>query len=822
MIVKKLFFCWMITVALQISGGTFSVVAQPLSIGNPSGVVIQRITVEGLTSLDEKAVIGASGLYVGKRIKRDAAPFTDAIKRLWKMSLFDDVKVTARPENPAEITIVVQEVPRLSEISWKGATKKEEGQLEAKLKLRKGKRLSSELRKDTRKKVLQYYAHKGYQNTTVELLLEKGQANANLTINIEKGTKIRVKKVMVKGNETISAGQLKKPLKPFRRSLGIWKPLYEPDAFIEVRDGIEALYKKQGYADIAVSEPQVATDAKGNVQLTIQVEEGKQYYLRNIIWEGNQKYSAEELKELSGLESGMLFDESFLEESLRFRPDGTDISSLYMDRGHLFFDIKHRITAVEGDQIDLAILIREGDVATIGDVTVEGNDITNQHVILRQLKTFPGDRFDRKALIESQSALATLGFFDPNSINVVPIPHPAESTVDLKYSVAEQPNDKYEVSGTFNGAIGFTGGIGLVMNNFSSRNLFRFKEWKTLPRGDGEHLALRFNSAGKQYNAFTFSYSNPWHNVEKGTSFFINSNFSKIVRERTDENGDSFDGTLNIKGGSVGITKRLRWPDPYFSWSRSVSYQHYRFDRYDNTLDIDQGQTHLLTLNNTLARNKINHPFYPTMGSTFTASLSVTPPFSLLTNPGEDNPYEFAEFMKVMVDYARYKAVAGKLTLKLGAHFGLIDNYSQQVPLGPFERFHLGGTGLGGQDIFRGNDLIGLRGYPNESLVPLDTESGLTGGTIYQKFNVELRYPISLKPGYSAYVYGFAEAGNTWSRISEYNPLRNYRSAGVGMRLSLPFVGQFGVDWAYGFDRLPGAVKPHGSEVHFTIGMPIR
>ena len=403
-----------------------------------------------------------------------------------------------------------------------------------------------------------------------------------------------------------------------------------------------------------------------------------------------------------------------------------------------------------------------------------------------------------------------------------PIPNPADATVDLVYQVQEQPNDKYELSGTFNGAIGFTGGIGLVMNNFSSKNLFKFKKWQTLPRGDGEHLALRFNSAGKQYNAFTFSYSNPWMNTEKRTSFFINSNFSKIVRAQVDEDGNSYDGTLNIKGGSVGTTKRLLWPDPYFSWSRSVSYQNYQFDRYDNTLDIERGQTHLLTINNTLARNRINHPFFPTMGSTFNATLQLTPPYSLFTVADESNPYQFGEFMKVMIDYSRFKKVAGKLTLKVGVHFGLIDNYSSEVPLGPFERFHLGGTGLGGQDIFRGNDLIGLRGYPNESLVPLDAESGLTGGTIYQKFNVELRYPISLNPGYSAYVYGFAEAGNTWSRISAYKPLSFYKSAGVGMRLSLPFVGQFGVDWAYGFDKLPGASKPNGSELHFTIGMPIR
>ncbi|MEL7145292.1 MAG: POTRA domain-containing protein, partial [Bacteroidota bacterium] len=756
------------------------------------------------------------------RMQGEAAPFADAIKKLWKMSVFDEVAIAADTEDPSKVIISVKEVPRLSSIGWKGVNKKEEGQLASKLKLRKGKRISNELRKEIRHKILNYFSHKGYHQTSVALNWTNEKPNSTLEISIIKGRKIKVKEVTVLGNEQIESRKLRKALKPYRRSLGLWKPVYEASAFTTVRQEIESVYKNKGYADIAVSKPIVATDEKGRVSLLINLEEGKQYFIRKVAWEGNQKYSDQELTALSGLKSGMLYDESFLHESLRFRQDGTDISSLYMDKGHLFFDIKHRVTAVEDNMIDLSILIREGEVATIGNVKITGNDITNQHVILRQLQTFPGDQFDRKALIESQSALATLGFFNPNSINVIPVPKPASGTVDLEYTVEEQPNDKYELSGTVNGAIGLTGGIGLVMNNFSSRDLFKFKNWKTLPRGDGEYLALRFNSAGKQYNAFTFNYRNPWHNTEKRTAFFINANFSKIVNTDTDELGESYDGTLHIKGGTVGITKRLLWPDPYFSWSRSVSYQHYRFDRYDNSLDIDQGQSHLFTLNNTISRSKVNHPFYPTMGSSFAASLQLTPPFSLFREPGGQNPYEFAEYAKLMVDYSRFKAIAGKLVLKVGAHFGLIDNYRRSVPLGPFERFHLGGTGLGGQDIFRGNDLIGLRGYPNESLVPADEESGLSGGTVFQKINVELRYPLALQQGYSAYIYGFAEAGNTWSQLKDYNPLNMYRSVGVGMRLSLPFVGQFGVDWAYGFDKLPGMAKPNGGEFHFTIGMPIR
>ncbi|MGB3468699.1 MAG: BamA/TamA family outer membrane protein, partial [Cyclobacteriaceae bacterium] len=449
--------------------------------------------------------------------------------------------------------------------------------------------------------------------------------------------------------------------------------------------------------------------------------------------------------------------------------------------------------------------------------------ITNQHVILRQLTTMPGDRFDRKDLFESQSSLARLGFFDPNTINVLPVPDPANNTVDLVYHVDEQPNDKYEFTGTFNGAIGFTGGVGLELNNFASKDFFRFKKWKTFPRGDGERLSLRYNTAGKSYNSFNFNYSNPWLNTEKQTSFFINSNISRLVRAQTDEAGVTSDGVLSIKGISAGISKRLNWPDPFFSWTRSLSLTNYRFDNYDNSLAVKEGHTNLFTFNNVLSRNTINHPFYPSVGSQITANLSVTPPYSLfLDESDESNPYRFGEYAKLMIDVAGYKRIAGKLVWKTGAHFGILDNYSKDIPLGPFERFHLGGTGLNGQDIFRGNDLIGLRGYRAEALVPVDAVTGLTGGTIYQKFNVELRHPVVLSQSYSAYIYAFAEAGNTWSNKKDYKPFDLYKSAGVGMRFNLPFVGQFGLDWAYGFDQLPGKTRPSGSQFHFTIGMPIR
>lgn len=785
--------------------------------------IVHDVKVIGEEELDRRSIINTADLYSGQKITDVNGRIATAIKKLWKLDIFEDVSIYRDSENPNDLIISVELSLRLKDFEWQNLGKKESGQLAEKLSLNKGRRLTPLVRKKIKNTIQNYYKDKGYQQATANLIINKDGAYADLLVSVDKGTKLKVKHVTLVGNESVKYSKLKKSLKPYLKSLGIFKQVYQEEDKKEVEANLKNYYADQGFADFAVVNEKVTIDEKGKVSIELALNEGRKYYIRDIKWEGNSKYSETQLLALSGLKKGMIYSHQHIEEVLRFKHDGTDISSLYMDDGYLLFNVRQEVTAVDDDQVDLLIAMREGKPAMINDIRIEGNDITNQHVLLKQLTTLPGDQFNRKELFRSQANLANLGFFNPNTIDVKPIPNPHNSTVDLVYVVEEQPNDKYEFTGTFNGAIGFTGGIGLELNNFASKDLFKFKNWKTFPRGDGEKLALRYNTAGKSFNSFTFNYSNPWMKSERQKSFFINSNYSRLIRSQTDENGVTTDGSLVILGGSVGTSKRFNWRDPFFSLTQSVAYHNYRFDGYDNSLAIDEGQTHLLTLNHTLSRNTINHPFYPSVGSQFSASLSLTPPYSLFSDASDnENPYKYAEFMKLMIDYSKYKRIAGKLTLKVGAHFGMLDNYSSNIPLGPFERFHLGGTGLNGQDIFRGNDLIGLRGYPSESLVPFNESTGLEGGTIYQKLNVELRHPVVLDAAYSAYMYGFFEAGNTWSNRRDYRPLELYKSAGFGMRFSLPFVGQFGLDWAYGFDKLPGQTKPSGSQFHFTIGMPIR
>ncbi len=785
--------------------------------------VIKELKVEGAETLDKTTILNRAGLRVGFKVNDDQLIMGRAIQNLWAMDVFEEVSILHKEDDLGKIIIKLKVSPRLKEISYEGITKKEKSQLSTKIRLAKGRRVTPAARKRLRNRLVSFYRNKGFGKVKVDFKLNLNEEESDLKILIQKSKKFRIDKYQISGNHQLSEQKLKKSLRPLRKKLGVFRRSYDKEKFQEVLTSLTKKYESLGYADFKVKEKNIDKNAKGRVAIDIKVEEGEIYHIADIVWKGNEKYSDDELAKLTGLKSGLIYDPEAIESALRYKPDGTDVSSLYMNQGYLFFNVNQHITAVKDHKVYLELQVNEGEKAVIREVKFKGNTITKDPVILRNINTLPGDYFDRDELIRTQSNLATLGYFDPNTIEVKPIPRPNDGTVDLLYVLEEQPTDKYEFTGTLNGPTGFAGGLGIVLNNFSSKDLFKFKNWQTLPRGDGEKLAIRYNSSGKSYNSLTFNYSNPWLETKKPSSFFISTNYSRLINTTEDENGNSIDGSLKITGGSVGITTKLTWPDQFFSWTKSISFFHYAFDNYDNSLDIQEGKTNLLSFTNTLSRNRINHPFYPTLGSQFSASLSVTPPFSLFQKKVDpDNPYEFGEYFKILIDYSKYKRLVGKLTLKLGAHFGLIENYSNSIPLGPFERFHLGGTGITGRDVFRGNDLVGLRGYPAESLVPLDPNSGLEGGVIYQKINLELRMPISLNSTYSAYVYGFAEAGNTVASISKFNPTDLYRSAGVGARFSLPFVGQFGLDWAYGFDKLPGSSNPTGGTMHFTIGMPIR
>jgi outer membrane protein insertion porin family len=496
-----------------------------------------------------------------------------------------------------------------------------------------------------------------------------------------------------------------------------------------------------------------------------------------------------------------------------------------MDNGYLFFSVNPVEVRIEQDSIDLEMRIYEGAQAKISKVLISGNDRTSDHVILRELRTLPGDYFSRAELIRTQRELSQLGYFDPEQVNPVPMPNPADETVDIQWNLVERPSDQVELSGGWGGAFGFVGTLGLVFNNFSIRNIPHFDKWRPLPVGDGQRLSIRMQANGRRFQSYTFSFSEPWLGGRKPNNFGMNYSYSvqRTINQRTNE----VFGSLKVQGVTLSLGRRVKWPDDYFTLSNSISYLNYDLFNYGQTLGFDTGVSNNINFNTTLARNSIDNPMFPRSGSSISLSLALTPPYSLWNDLDFDTAepaerYRWVEYHKWMFDAKFFTKLVGNLVLSTRAHMGFIGSYNNKSEVGPFERFFVGGDGLTGQNFLLGNDIIGLRGYENNSIVPPADDNGIQGGTVYNKFVFELRYPLSLNPSATIYVTSFLEAGNNWSETNNFNPYDLYRSAGFGARIFMPAFGLLGVDWGYGFDVPPGGIGISGPQFHFSIGQQLR
>jgi outer membrane protein insertion porin family len=507
---------------------------------------------------------------------------------------------------------------------------------------------------------------------------------------------------------------------------------------------------------------------------------------------------------------------------LNFNPNGTDLGALYLDNGYLAYNCTPVEVEIIGDSIDVEMRINEGRQFDINKIIISGNDRTNDHVILREIRTLPGQKFSRAALIRSQRELSQLGYFDPEQIGINPIPNMQDGTVDLEYTLVEKPSDQVELSGGWGGYYGFVGTLGLVFNNFSLKNLTKFDKWHPLPVGDGQRLSMRVQANGKAYQSYSFSFTEPWMGGKKPNAF-------TVALQRSSQRTNIFSsaesqGWLKLTGFSISLARRLRWPDDYFTLSNSINYYLYDLKDYGYRLGFSTGVANNITFNTTLARNSVDQPMYPRYGSSISLSLSLTPPYSLwndINYETADNAtkYKWIEYHKWMFDASFFQKLAGNLVANARVHVGYIGNYG--APVGPFERFVMGGSGLAGQDFLLGTDIIALRGYDDRQVTPRD-QSGIEGGIAYNKLVFELRYPVSLAQSATIYVLTFAEAGGNWNNYYEFNPYKLYRSAGIGARIFMPAFGLLGLDWGYGFDTLPGQTKPSGSQFHFTIGQQFR
>lgn len=619
--------------------------------------------------------------------------------------------------------------------------------------------------------------------------------------------------------------------------------------FEDDKKSVIGFYNSKGYRDAEILTDTVYDHDGKTVNVEMHVYEGPKYYFRDIYWTGNYIHSERTLNAILGIKKGDIYDRDLLQRKITFNPKGADISGLYMDDGYLFFRIKDYEVAIAGDSIDVEMRIYEGEQATINQVMITGNERTSDHVIRRELRTVPGRKFSRSDIIRTQQSLSQLGYFNPESIGQNMMPNPNNGTVDIEWSVEEQSNDQIELSGGWGGYYGFVGTLGLTFNNFSIRNIPHLKNWRPLPVGDGQRLSLRMQANGSAYQNYGLSFTEPWLGGRKPQSFSVSYN-SSIQRSfyygyQSDVNNNQ---KLSVQNFSVGLGRLLEWPDNYFTLSNSLAYTNYSLNDYPVGIGFSNGDANSITLNTTLSRRSTGDPRYPTEGSEISLSVSLTPPFSMWRDIDYDgyNPedpasleefnqqkYKWIEYHKWMFDAKYYLPLDGKkkLVLEAKAHFGFIGSYSKKYGIGPFERFFMGGAGLAGGigSFVLGQEIIGLRGYEDNQVTPplyarygQEAPKDTQGGIVYDKLGLELRYPVTTGNAATIYGFVFTEAGGNWGSYEEFNPFELYKAAGAGVRLFMPAFGLIGLNWAYGFDKLPFANEISGSQFHFTIGQQLR
>lgn len=806
--------------------------------------ILGGMTVTGLQKFSEQTVRVYTGLIIGQPIKLPGDKLTSAIKKLYESKQFSEVDVylSKRDENTVYLQFNVTELPQLTDVTITGISKSKAKDLKKETDLKKGTMVTDNLIVTTRNFIKKKYTDKGFLKTKVTLNTQKDTSDINtvsMKIFIDKGNRIKIKSINFKGNKAFSNGALRGAMKNTKRKVigRFWKASkYILDDYKEDLENILEKYSEKGYRDARIISDNLTWNDDNTINLEIVVEEGKQYRFADILFIGNQEYTDEQLRNILRIDKGDIYNGKVLKE--RISGDGTptsqDIQTLYHNNGYLFSQVNAVETQVKNDSITVEVRIREDEPATIKKVTVVGNEKTNDHVIYRELRVKPGDLFSRQNIIRSIREIGQLGFFDTNVTPDVK-PNYQDKTADIEFSVTEKGGSQIELQGGYGGG-SFIGTLGLSFNNFSVRNIFNKEAYKPLPMGDGQSLSLRLQAA-RTYETYSLSFTEPWLGGKRPQSLSFSLYYSNQFRFDFRTNKVLKDQGLSIIGASIGLGKRLQWPDDYFALSQSISYQRISLDNYQYRVGssndiLNQGNLNNLAYNISLTRNSAGPSLiFPTYGSEFTIRAKATFPYSLVngkdfTEP--ENPtaeernsyladkYQWLEYYKLSAKGKWYTSLAKNFVLMSNFEVGYLGSYNNKLGLTPVERYFVGGDGIA-QGQLDGRETIGLRGYENNSLSDLD------GGAIYNKFQLELRYSITDKPSASIYTLGFLEAGNSYNNFSEFNPFKLKRSAGVGIRIFMPAFGLLGIDFAHGFDPLPfvdQSLDPtkSGWQTHFIIG----
>ena len=822
----------------------------------PQKYIVGGLSVEGNNYFSESQIIQLTGLQKGMEITVPGDELSGIVRRLWMQRYFEDVSMEIDHLSPARdsayLKIVIIERPRVSRWSFSGVKTGERKDLQERLNLRRGGEFSDYVEKTSSDIIKKYFAEKGFLNCKVTAEVQKDtviRQAIRVNFAVDKGQKVKVREINFIGNDHVSDFKLAKSMKKTKSAklYNFFKSKkFDPKEYPNDKKLLISAFNEAGYRDARIVKDSLYEIEPGRLGIDITVEEGDKYYFRDISWTGNSVYSSEALNRVLAIKPGDTYDVVTMQKRLFGGGKQTDydVSKMYRDNGYLFFRINPVETNIQNDSVDVEMRISEGKQATLNNIIINGNDLTSEKVVRRQIFTRPGDLFSQTTFERSIREIASLGQFDPESFmsseGYSMVPNEMNNTVDLVYNVTEKPSSQLELSGGWGGRT-FVATAGVSFNNFSTHRMFEKGAWRPVPLGDAQNLAFRFQTNGTYYTALSASFTEPWLFGKKPTSLNLGAYYTRQTNSNTYLQILRHDRMMEIYGFSASLGNRLKWPDNYFVLYNGLSWQTYKLTNwYSGYFFFDDGLSHNLSYSLNLVRNSTDQQIYPRQGSEFNFSLQLTPPFSLLrkhdyddegnkykvkswrdidySNWTSDQRFKWIEYHKWKLSASSYLTLWKDLVLMTKAQFGYLGYYNRNWGYSPFEGFLVGGDGMSGYSTY-GSDIIPLRGYENYSLTPYETTTYNSNGqyyagNVFDKFTVELRYPVILQPSSTIFVLAFLEGGNCWSDIKNFNPFQIKRSAGVGARIYLPMIGLLGIDWGYGFD----SSSIGGSQFHFIIG----
>ena len=825
---------------------------------------IAGITVSGADAYEDFVLIGFSGLAVGDKIEVPGDQITKSVKRFWKQGLFSDVKIEATKIEGDKIwlNIALKQRPRVSEITYSGVKKSDKEDIEVKVGISKGSQMTPNLADRAKTVIKKFYADKGYLNTEVLVRQQDDPDHVGYVkvfIDVDRKEKTKVNAIYITGNEALSHNKINRAMKKTNDNniINFFRTKkFVAEEFEKDKKALIEKYNEYGYRDAYIVADSVvpSPDAPGKVDVYITISEGEKYFVRNIQWVGNTVYPYETLNMVLGIKKGDVYN--LKELNKRLQEDDDAVAKLYTDRGYLFFNVDPVEVTIEGDSIDFEMRMFEGKPATINEINIVGNTRVYEHVVRRELYTKPGQLYSQSDIMRSLRELAQMGHFDQEKLVPDIQPNPEDGTVDITYQLETKSSDQIEFSLGW-GATGLVGSLGLKFTNFAIQNLFNKKSYRIVPQGEGQTFSINARTNGIYYTSASLSFLEPWLGGKRPNSLsasvyfasqtgysdrYINAynslystyssyyyssygnNYNDYYQQLQEQEADP-DKYLRTFGASIGYGKRLHWPDDYFTFYGELSYQLYMMKSWPYLL-LSDGMSHNLAITLNISRNSIDNPIYTRRGSQFSLSLKITPPWSLIS--GADYTQMSVSDRYKMLEYHKWKFSGkvftpltkdSKLVLMARAEFGYLGHYNKAAK-SPFESFYMGGDGMTSYSSYS-TDYIAMRGYSSGSLTPYDAVTGRNLGYVYNKYTMELRYPISLEQNATIWVLGFAEAGNCWADIKDFNPFDLKRSLGLGVRIFLPMFGLMGIDWGWGFDKINGSSNYGGSQFHFVLGQEL-